>query len=241
MQTETLKLDSSNTVGEWVVDRPSRSRTFEQLGIDYCCGGKRPLAEACREKGLDASELIETLARDGDAAAEADTDWAHASLTDLCDHIVATHHAFLNSELPRLQAIVAKVANAHGERHPEVAEIKGVYANLKAELESHMGKEEQVLFPMIRQFERSSRLPNSHCGSVANPIRVMEAEHEGAGDALVALRRLTNGYTTPADACNTWRAMADGLRQIEEDLHVHIHKENNILFPRAIKLEQTLG
>lgn len=240
MQTDTLKLDSNSTVGEWVVDRPSRSRTFEKLGIDYCCGGRQRLAEVCREKGLAIEEVIETLtSADGGDAGQ--TDWSRAPLTELCDHIVATHHAYLNSELPRLQGIVGKVARVHGERHPEMTEIRAVFENLKSELESHMDKEEQVLFPMVRRMEQATELPGFHCGSITNPIRVMEAEHDGAGDALAALRRLTADYGTPVDACNTWRAMADGLHQLEQDLHVHIHKENNILFPRAIALERAHG
>lgn len=238
---QTLKLDSNSTVGEWVVDRPSRSRLFEKLGIDYCCGGKQPLAQACEAKGLDTEKVIEALIREGEVADPSQPDWSQAPLSELCDHIVATHHAYLNTELPRLQAIVTKVASVHGERHPEMADVRGVFENLKAELESHMDKEEQVLFPMVRQLERATERPTFHCGSLANPIRVMEHEHDGAGNALAALRQLTKDYSTPEDACNTWRAMADGLRQLEEDLHIHIHKENNILFPRALRVEESLS
>lgn len=239
---QTLKLDSNSSVGEWVVESPSRSRIFERLGIDYCCGGKQPLDEACRQKGLDTEQVIDKLVREGDPAADAgQPDWSQAPLTQLADHIVATHHAFLNTELPRLQAIVDKVANVHGGNHPEMREVREVFNGLKAELQSHMAKEEQVLFPMVRELEQAIGRPSFHCGSIANPIRVMESEHDVAGGALESLRKLTLDYSTPADACNTWRAMADGLRQIEEDLHVHIHKENNILFPRALLLEQDLS
>jgi regulator of cell morphogenesis and NO signaling len=240
--TQTRNLDSGSTVGEWVVERPSRSRVFERLGIDYCCGGKQPLAEAARNKGLDVNEVMDTLIQEGNAETDAGgPDWSQADLTELADHIVATHHAYLNSELPRLQAIVEKVANVHGGNHPEMQDIREVFGGLKAELESHMAKEEQVLFPMVRELEQATGRPSFQCGSIANPIRMMELEHDGAGGALESLRQLTNGYSTPADACNTWRAMADGLRQLEEDLHVHIHKENNILFPRALRLEQSLS
>lgn len=239
--TQTMKLDSNSTVGEWVVERPARSRIFERLGIDYCCGGKQPLEQACRQKGLDTNQVIEQLTREGTEADTGQPDWSQAPLSELADHIVATHHAYLKSELPRLQAIVQKVASVHGERHPEMADVRGVFQGLKDELESHLMKEEQVLFPMVRQLEQATQQPSFHCGSIANPIRVMEHEHDGAGNALVALRELTRDYATPADACNTWRAMADGLRQLEEDLHVHIHKENNILFPRALRLEQGLS
>ncbi|HOA72060.1 MAG TPA: iron-sulfur cluster repair di-iron protein [Phycisphaerae bacterium] len=240
--TKTNALDLDSSVSEWVIDRPSRSRLFERLGIDYCCGGKQPLAEACRTKGLEPAEVMESLLQEGAADADADQrDWSRASLTELADHIVQTHHAYLKTELPRLEAIVDKVTNVHGERHPEMHQVRSVFQGLKDELESHLAKEEQVLFPMIRELERAGSRPSFHCGSIANPISVMEYEHDGAGNALASLRQLTRDYSTPADACNTWRAMADGLRQLEEDLHLHIHKENNILFPRALKLEQTLS
>jgi regulator of cell morphogenesis and NO signaling len=235
---QTLKLDQDSTVGEWVADRPHRSRVFEELGIDYCCGGKTSLAEACREKGLDRETVIESLLREN--SGEDQRNWANASLTELADHIEATHHAYLRSEMPQLSGLTAKVAQVHGPRHAELAEVVTVFAGLAAELDAHMVKEEQILFPMIRQLERADGRPASHCGSIANPIRVMEYEHDQAGNALAHLHQLTNGYSCPPDACNSWRAMCDGLRRFEADLHEHIHKENNILFPRAMQLESGL-
>ncbi len=236
---QTIKLDQDSTVGEWVVDNPSRSRVFEGLGIDYCCGGKTPLAEACREKGLVTETVIESLVRG--AADDNQVNWANAPLSDLADHIEATHHAYLRSEMPRLLGLTAKVAAVHGPRHAELAEVAAVFAGLAAELDAHMAKEEQILFPMIRDLEHASGRPVFHCGTIANPIRVMEYEHAGAGDALARLQQLTNGYSCPPDGCNTWRALCDGLRQFEADLHEHIHKENNILFPRALQAESELG
>lgn len=157
------------------------------------------------------------------------------SLTELCDHIEQTHHAYLKQELPRLTEMVAKVVDAHGESHPELVTVKEVFATLKAELEPHMFKEEQVLFPAFRQLEQSADDPSFPFGTVANPIRMMEQEHDDAGYALSRLHALTRDYQVPQEACNTYRAMLAGLRQLERDMHRHVHKENSILFPRAIE------
>jgi regulator of cell morphogenesis and NO signaling len=230
------------TVGELVVERPSRARVFEKLGIDYCCGGKKPLRNAIEERGLDAGTVVAELEQEqAGAAAQAERNWATASLTDLADHIEATHHAYLKGELPRLAQLTHKVASRHGDRRPELVEIYNVFAALKAEMESHMMKEERILFPLCRRLDTAETLPASHCGSVANPIEVMVREHEDAGDALARIRELSSNYTPPADACNTYRATFDSLRQLEADMHQHVHKENNILFPKAIRAERLLS
>ena len=232
-------LTTQTTVGEFVAQAPGLSRIFEQHGIDFCCGGKRPLADVCREKGLDATALLQTLTAYRPAMTDA-ASLANASLTEICDHIEATHHAYVQREMPRLAQMAAKVAQAHGQNHPEVLQVSQIFAAVAAELQSHMLKEERILFPAIRAMEAGDADAAAHCGTVANPIRVMESEHQNAGDALEQLRRLTHGYTPPADACNTFRAFLDGLREFEQDLHEHVHKENNMLFPRAIALETSL-
>lgn len=232
-------LTTQTTVGEFVARAPGLSRLFEQQGIDFCCGGKRPLADVCREKGLDATALLQILT----AYMPATTDNASlvsASLTEICNHIEATHHAYVQREISRLTLMAAKVVNAHGQNHPEVLQVSQVFATLAAELQDHMAKEERILFPAIRAMEAGDAQAAAHCGTVANPIRVMESEHQNAGDALEKLRQLTHDYTPPADACNTFRAFLDGLREFEQDLHQHVHKENNMLFPRAIALETSL-
>jgi regulator of cell morphogenesis and NO signaling len=233
----TMTIDQ--TVGELVVERPARARVFEQLGIDYCCGGRKPLAEACSEKGLSPQAVLEAL-EDDRAPERGERNWATASMTDLCDHIEQTHHEYLRQELPRLEFLTSKVAMRHGDRLPKLVEVRDVLLALKAELEMHMMKEERILFPLCRQFDTAQGLPESHCGSVNNPIAVMIREHEDAGDALARLRELTDGYAPPADACNTFRAMYDSLHQLERDMHQHVHKENNILFPRAARAESLL-
>jgi len=230
------------TVGQIVAERPSRARVFERFGIDYCCGGKRTLDDVCTKQGLDAQTIGTALCEADSASAAADeTDWTRAELSDLIANILDTHHAYLRRELPRLAEMTAKVHAVHGERHPELAEVRRTFDELQAELEAHMMKEEQILFPMIRGMESTQAVEAAHCGTVQNPIRVMEQEHDAAGAALVRMRTLTNDFTAPEDGCNTYRAMVGGLAELEADLHQHIHKENNVLFPRATELEAELA
>ncbi len=234
-------IDPMTTVGELVAENPRRARVCERFGIDYCCGGKVPLREACAAGGIDVEQIVQALAQaDAGAATAGGTDWRSASLAELSANIVDTHHAYLRRELPRLAQMTAKVREVHEARHPELQEVQEVYVGLRAELELHMMKEEQVLFPLIRTMEANGVVAAAHCGSVRNPIRVMEHEHDTAGTALLRLRTLTNGYAAPADGCNTYRALVSGLAELEADLHKHIHKENNILFPRAVVLEDEL-
>ena len=236
------EITPSTTVGQLVAERPSRARVFERFGIDYCCGGKKALGEVCAAQGLDTQQIVAALREaDQQSAATDEADWTDATLSELIANILDKHHAYLRRELPRLTEIVAKVHTVHGERHPELAEVRQTYDGLRAELEAHMMKEEQILFPLIQGMESSQTLEAAHCGSVQNPIRVMEHEHDSAGAALARMRKLTDGFTPPEDGCNTYRAMLDGLAELESDLHLHIHKENNILFPRATELEATLA
>jgi len=229
------------SVGDLVTQRPSRARIFEQFGIDYCCNGGDMLKAACEKAGADEATVLSALAASDAAVPVADErDWSEATMTELADHIEATHHSYLRGELPRIAELSEKVKSAHHEAHPHVVDLAATYAALQAELESHMWKEESILFPMIRSLQASAALPESHCGSVANPIRVMECEHDNAGAALAKMRALTNGYTTPDGVCNTYRALMDALSGLETDLHAHIHKENSILFPKAIAREGEL-
>ena len=233
---------TSTTVGQLVAERPGRARVFERFGIDYCCGGKKALGDVCAAQGLDTQRVAAALREaDQQPAATDETDWTETSLDDLITNILNKHHAYLRRELPRLSEITAKVHSVHGQRHPELAEVRQTYDELRAELEAHMMKEEQILFPLIQAMETFQPLEAAHCGSVQNPIRVMEHEHDSAGAALARMRKLTNDFTPPEDGCNTYRAMLDGLAELEADLHQHIHKENNILFPHATKLEATLA
>lgn len=228
------------TIGELVAERPARARVFEGFKIDYCCGGKRPLAEACRAKGLDPQTVLNMLAIVDDTASRDERDWTKATITELCDDVESTHHAYLKQELPRLEFMARKVAVRHGDHHPELVELRDVFLVFKDELESHMAKEEQVLFPLCRRLDRGEVSSPSHCGSVQNPIRVMVREHEDAGNALERMRELTHGFVPPGDACNTYRAYFDALAQLEADMHRHVHKENSVLFPKAVEAEGRL-
>ncbi|MCC6729699.1 MAG: iron-sulfur cluster repair di-iron protein [Chthonomonadales bacterium] len=235
-------IQTQTTIGQLVAERPSRARVFETLGLDYCCGGKVALDKACAERGLDLDSVVTRLEEsDAGRAAETERDLRNAPLAELADHIVEVHHGFLRQELPRLSMLSAKVAQAHGQRFPALVEVQGVFEDMRAELESHTMKEEGVLFPLCKQLETSTALPDTHFGSVANPIRVMEHEHDSAGAALARLNKLTDAYSTPSGVCNTYRALMDGLAELERDLHQHIHKENNILFPRALAVEDDLA
>lgn len=226
---ETFKI--SDTVGAIVTRHPGLSRVFEEAGIDYCCGGKRPLETACREKGINPQVLLGALVKFlADSQEKPSIDVASMSLTELVDHIEGTHHAFLHAELPRLDFMTQKVLAAHGEGDARLSLVRDIFAGLSTEMTSHMRMEEQVLFPLVRGLD-------SGLGSegVADKIHQLESEHDAAGAALARLRELTDGYTPPSWACNTYRAMLDLMARLEYDLHQHVHKENNILFPRALK------
>jgi regulator of cell morphogenesis and NO signaling len=231
-------LELVTEVGQWVAERPATSRVFEAFGIDYCCGGKVSLEKACAERKINPNDVLAQLRTAATDTARSGESWLNAPLADLCDHIEQTHHAYLKTELPRLTAMIGKVVRAHGAHHPEMIQVQEVFADLRAEMEPHMFKEEQILFPAIRRLEQSATPLAFPFGTLQNPIRMMEQEHDNAGDCLKRLRELTADFGVPDDACNTYRALLDGLHTLEQDLHLHVHKENSILFPRAIERER---
>lgn len=225
-------------IGDIVAAHPLLARIFEHVGLDYCCGGQRSLAQSCRAKGLDPATvlaLLEAALQLPTHGAAAPIDAAALSLTELADHIEHTHHAYLKSELPALLEKAERVAYKHGWRDARLAEVATTTRGLTEEMLDHMTKEETVLFPIVRDLERK---PSHGPGApaLAAPIACMEAEHTSAGDAVARLRALTDGFAPAAEACNTHRALLAGLAQLEHDLHEHVHKENNILFPRALAL-----
>jgi regulator of cell morphogenesis and NO signaling len=221
-------------LGELVAERPARARVFERLGLDYCCGGKRSLAESCQAAGFELAEVASLLA-DADQPEPDEPDWRGAPLASLCEHIVERHHGFLREELPRLGALSRRVASAHGARNPELHEVEELLQSVTAELELHMTVEEGVLFPACQRLETDGA---SGFATLADPISIMESDHDQTAHALVRLRTITSGYAPPSGACNSYRALLDGLQTLEEDLHRHVHEENNILFPRALELER---
>lgn len=236
-------LTPQSTVGEWIAQHPQWSVVFEQLGIDYCCGGKKPLDVACKQRGLDAETLATTLQAASALPSAAEPDAAGMSLTQLADHIEQTHHAYLRQALPAIHQMSARVAERHGDTKPRLRELFNVFDALSQELLSHMQKEERVLFPIIRQLDAQpdGASPADHCGGINNPITQMEHEHDDAGQALAKMSELTDGYAIPADACKTYTTMLQSMAAFEQDMHRHIHKENNVLFPRAAAREQELS
>jgi regulator of cell morphogenesis and NO signaling len=235
-------LETTKTVREYALEMPRATCIFEKLGIDYCCGGGKSLADACAKAGVAVDEVLGSLKGienpDGMSASEG---WQAVSLAELIAHIVEKHHAFTRQELARLDALVVKVCGVHGQNHPELFRIQKQFQELSRELEPHMLKEERVLFPFIIQMEEAAKnnrtLPTPPFGTVRNPVRVMMAEHDAAGDILRAMREVSSDYTTPEDACISYQTLYDALAALEADLHQHIHLENNILFPRAAEME----
>jgi len=229
------------TVREIALEIPSSIRVFEKLGIDYCCGGRKPLADACMESNLEIDAVLAALEASNNIHSAVEVNWGTTSLERLIEHIVSSHHVYVKQELPRLAMLAEKVVARHGETTPKLFVLKSTVAQLDAELTHHLGKEEMVLFPYIVSLEvalsTGGDMPASCFGTVANPIAMMTQEHDAAGALLADLRRLSNGFVPPEGACPTYHAFYDGVREFEQDLHQHIHLENNILFPRAIALE----
>lgn len=224
-------IDPSTTLGDLVTARPGLARELERLSLDYCCGGDRTLADACSQQGLDVDETAAALGAAGPPAAEP---WASFGPVELVDHLEATHHAYLHDELPRLVALATKVAIVHGGRHPELAEVDRLVLELRADLEPHLIKEERVLFPMIRDLATavtSTPGPAFPGRGVLQPIAVMLREHDRVGELLAELRAVTSGYVVPDDGCASYQALYAGLAALEADTHLHVHKENNLLFP----------
>jgi regulator of cell morphogenesis and NO signaling len=217
-------------------------RVLEQHGLDFCCGGKQPFDQACLAKGVQPESIMREIA-EAQLASVAGREWQTAPLDELVKHIVQTHHEYLKLDLPVLGHRLDTVVSVHGARDPEVLpRMAEVFAALRAELEMHLHKEETILFPFIEQYGRAEvrnrPMPPVPFGSIANPIAMMEREHVGAGDALAEIRAVSNNFELPPYACSTVRALYAGLQALEADLHMHIHLENNILFPRAIALEK---
>jgi regulator of cell morphogenesis and NO signaling len=235
-------IDRNATIGEMVSQRLDLSRVFEKYGLDYCCGGGKTITEACSEKSLDPEIVFDDLKRaEAEPRESLSDDYSQMSLGSLVDHIVETHHAYLKRELPRLGGLLQKVVSKHGETDQRLHEVQDVFVAFAAELESHWNKEEKILFPMIKSLESTTTSFELPAGMLQAPIRVMEHEHDTAGNALAKLRELTDSFMPPEFACNTYKAMLDAVARLETDTHLHIHKENNILFPRAIELEQKLS
>jgi regulator of cell morphogenesis and NO signaling len=226
---------------------PRTLEVFENQGIDYCCGGNKSLAQAAQESGAELDALVAALQAALEATpsqAQPETDWYAASLGDLINHIVDSHHAYMKKALPKVRDLLKKVLRAHGARHGDVLnQVEALFSAMDEEITAHLSKEENVLFPYLISAEAHAggegAMPAACFPTVCAPIQQMQQEHENAGQALEQIRKVTNNYALPTDACPTFAALYDELQRMEADLHQHIHLENNILFPRAIEMEAT--
>ncbi len=237
--TDAVPADATlgdTTLGDLVTADSRRARVLERFGIDYCCNGHRSLTEAAGEAGLDVAEISAALTfADPAPVSTAQTLEQGALAHDIVD----THHAYMWEEMPRLQALVDKVHSVHGESHPELARVREAYTTAVTELEPHMTTEERKVFPAISKMEKT-RAP-LESGSLAGPIEQLRREHDAVGDLFKEINALTDGYAVPEDSCGSYRAMLEGLKEMELDIHEHIHKENNVLFPRVLELEASVA
>jgi regulator of cell morphogenesis and NO signaling len=237
-----MTIDITKTVREFAVELPEAARVFEELRIDYCCGGGRELREACHAAGVPLEEVVARLEEAGTVADSSEThDWNSAPLSELTAYIVTKHHRFTREELPRLDQLLEEVCSAHGEKHPELLKLQVTFHRLQEELTSHMLKEEQILFPYIQNLDSAvahgEPVPIPFFGTVRNPVGIMMQEHDEAGQSLRDLREASRDYQVPADGGIRLRTLYQALEAFERDLHQHIHLENDILFPRATDLE----
>jgi regulator of cell morphogenesis and NO signaling len=237
-----LTPEQGQTIGELVAKDYRKAEIFKKYGLDFCCGGKKSVARACSEKGIDAAQVEKELNALTESPVSRSQDFAAWDLSFLADYIENTHHTYVRESLPALTEYTTKIARVHGQRHPELVAVAQHFAAVAAELTSHMPKEERILFPYIRQLNQAAKagttMERPGFGTIQNPINMMEMEHEAAGNSMEAIRELTGGYTVPADGCTTYRLAFAKLQEFEADLHEHIHLENNILFPKALELEQ---
>lgn len=243
-----MSISSTRTVKDLAIEVPGATRVFDKLGIDYCCGGGKTLGDACAAAGLESVEVVqrlETASQQTNAASAGERHWPEESLAGLIDFIINKHHVFTTQELHRIQGLLTKVSSVHAQRHPELSEIESLFATLKTDLITHMKKEEMILFPYITEVEdavaNGRRAPLPMFGTVKNPVRMMRMEHDAAGEILRNIRKLSSDFAVPADACISFKTLYEALDGLEQDLHQHIHLENNVLFPRAEAIEDEVS
>lgn len=231
------------TVGELAAQDYRKVEVFKKYGVDFCCGGKKSLSKVCREKGINQTDLERELHAAETSSRLPSQDFDSWELDFLADYIVNTHHKYVLRAMPLIFEYIQKVSKVHGHQHPEAVEAAAIFVQVMDELNRHMMKEENILFPYIKQLAESKKSglsPEALFGTVKNPVRMMEQEHDVVGELMDKIRKATLNYSVPEDACNSFRYAYAKLQEFEEDLHQHIHLENNILFPKAIQLEQVL-
>jgi regulator of cell morphogenesis and NO signaling len=239
-----MLVQEEEKIGDVVAKNFRAAQVFEKFGLDFCCGGKKPIKQACEDKGINSEELINELNSLAEQDVHPEENYAAMPLDSLIDQIISRHHSYVVKNLPVIYSRIRKVAEVHGKNHTETLKIAELFTQVKEDLETHLQKEEKMLFPYIKYMVSSQRNGNAihypPFGTVANPVNVMEAEHESAGKVLEEIRKLSNGFNPPEDACETFKILYKELEEFEQDLHKHIHLENNILHPRAIELERIL-
>ena len=237
--------ENDETLGQIAAKDLRKAQIFKKYGLDFCCGGKKTVKEACAEKNLDVTKVEQELQHADQLPSSRPIPYGDWSLDFLADYIVNTHHSYVAKNLPDIKTYAEKVMRVHGSRHPELVRIHQLVEEIYTELTAHMAKEERVLFPYIKELVAAAKntvpMSAAHFGTVQNPINMMEMEHEMVGKHLEEIRSLSNNYLLPADACASYSLLYRLLDEFEEDLHLHIHLENNILFPKALEMEKRLN
>lgn len=240
--TKKITGENDETLGQIAAKDLRKAEIFKKYGLDFCCGGKKTVKQACAEKGLDVTKIEQELQQADKNPATRPLPYGDWGLDFLADYIVNTHHSYVKKSLPDIRGYAAKVAQVHGDRHPELSNVLQLVEEVNRELTSHMLKEEKVLFPFIKDLvvagNNEKPTQATHFGTVQNPINMMEMEHEMVGKNMEEIRTLTNNYTLPEDACASYSLLFKMLDEFENDLHLHIHLENNILFPKALDIEK---
>jgi regulator of cell morphogenesis and NO signaling len=243
VQIKKNDLANGETVGEIAAKDIRKAEVFKKYGIDFCCGGKKSLKQVCDEKGLDV-EIVEAELENPAQPVSFANDYNRWEPDFLADYIYNQHHLYYYNELPVLKGLITKVAQHHGDNHPELKYLYSLFGQLVHELDTHFMREEKVVFPFIKALVQAKRTGNFEAlnsqPSLTDPIRLMEVDHDAAGEILAEMEKLSNNYAPPADACNSYQFLYKKLKDLDEDLHQHIHLENNILFPKALKLDKEL-
>ena len=236
-----MNFNDETKVKDIALSNPGARQVLEDAGLDYCCGGGKSLHEACLHADVPAEEILNRLRENSKHVSPDEANWTSAPLGDLTRHIRERHHRYVREAIARVQTLLDKVAAKHGENHSEIADIQRLFAEVGREMIMHMQKEEQILFPYIDALEKATSAHSSveppFFQTVRNPIHAMMKEHDAAGELVKQIRKASSEYTAPADACTSYKALYQDLREFEADLHQHVHLENNILFPRAVEME----
>ena len=231
------------TIGEMVASDYRKAQIFKNLGIDFCCGGKKTLAEVCEKNGLDVDQVKEELSSVGQQGNSLSLSFDKWELDFLTDYIINTHHNYVKEAIPFISDLANKVAKVHGDRHPEVIEVAKIFDKISKDFGLHLLKEENVVFPYIKELvlqKKSGIRSTSDFDTINEPVQLLEVEHELAGEDMSAIRALTSQYLLPQDACTSYTILYKKLLEFENNLFDHVHLENNILFPKAIQMEKEL-